>query len=198
MNMHELSERLFKTLSHPNFLSMKGLANEVPIFIQTYEPAHEDALRRMVESLAIRLQSAGITLKSLDLFELVLEELEEHKILKGLLAEETTWQRSDVLETLQNYSDPKTHMIPRLIRAIENDGGQLTLITGPGRVLRTARSKRKEIDEMLDSIMKKAEDNSDKFLRERGAIKEVVVPDKKKSVLGKRKKLVVKEEEEVT
>jgi hypothetical protein len=134
MNMHELSERLFKTLSHPNFLSMKGLANEVPIFIQTYEPAHEDALRRMVESLAIRLQSAGITLKSLDLFELVLEELEEHKILKGLLAEETTWQRSDVLETLQNYSDPKTHMIPRLIRAIENDGGQLTLITGPGRI----------------------------------------------------------------
>ncbi len=63
-------------------------------------------------------------------------------------------------------------------------------------MLRTARSKRKEIDEMLDSIIKKAEDNSDKFLRERGAIKEVVV-EKKKSVLGKRKKLVVKEEEEV-
>ena len=134
MNMHELSERLFKTLSHPNFLTMKGLANEVPIFIQTYEPAQEDALRRMVESLAIRLQNTGITLKSLDLFELVLEELEEHKILAGLLAEETTWQRSDVLETLQNYSDPKTHMIPRLIRAIEGDGCQLTLITGPGRI----------------------------------------------------------------
>jgi hypothetical protein len=134
MNMHDLSERLFKTLSHPNFLRMKGLANEVPIFIQTYEPAHEDGLRRMVESLAIRLQSAGITLKSLDLFELVLEELEEHKILAGLLTDETTWQRSDVLETLQNYSDPKTHMIPRLIRAIEGDGGQLTLITGPGRI----------------------------------------------------------------
>ena len=134
MNMHDLSERLFKTLSHPNFLSMKGLANEVPIFIQTYEPAHEDALRRMVDSLAVRLQNHGITLKSLDLFELVLEELEEHKILAGLLAEENTWQRSDVLETLQNYSDPKTHMIPRLIRAIEGDGAQLTLITGPGRI----------------------------------------------------------------
>ena len=31
MNMHDLSERLFKTLGHPNFLAMKGLANEVPI-----------------------------------------------------------------------------------------------------------------------------------------------------------------------
>jgi uncharacterized protein YigA (DUF484 family) len=63
-------------------------------------------------------------------------------------------------------------------------------------VLRTARSKRREIDEMLDSIMKKAEDNSDKFLRERGAIKEIVA-EKKKSVLGKRKKLVVKGEDVV-
>lgn len=134
MNMHDLSERLFKILSHPNFLAMKGLANEVPIFIQTYEPAQEDALRRMVESLAIRLQSQGITLKSLDLLELVLEELEEHKILKPLLEEESTWHRSDVLETLQNYSDPKTHMIPRLVRAIEGDAAQLTLITGPGRI----------------------------------------------------------------
>ena len=134
MNMHDLSERFFKTLSHPNFLTMKGLANEVPIFIQTYEPEQEDALRRMVESLAIRLQNTGITLKSLDLFELVLEELEEHDILRGLLESEATSQRQDVLETLQNYSDPKTHMIPRLIRAIDGDGSQLTLVTGPGRI----------------------------------------------------------------
>ena len=41
MNMNAMSERLFKTLSHPNFLSMKGLANEVPIFIQTYEPTRK-------------------------------------------------------------------------------------------------------------------------------------------------------------
>ena len=58
MNMNAMSERLFKTLSHPNFLSMKGLANEVPIFIQTYEPTQEDAARRMVENLAVRLQNS--------------------------------------------------------------------------------------------------------------------------------------------
>ena len=134
MNMNDLSERLFKTLSHPGFLSMKGLANEVPIFIQTYAPSQEDGLRRMVESLAIRLQSTGITLKSLDLFSLVLEELEDAGILDDLLRDEATSQKAEILETLQNYSDPKTHMIPRLIRALEGDGAQLTLITGPGRI----------------------------------------------------------------
>lgn len=134
MSMHELSERLFKTLSHPSFLAMKGLANEVPIFIQTYEPAHEDAVRRMVTSLALRLQNSGITLKLLDLFNLVLEELEEHQILADLVRDEANSQKVEILETLQNYSDPKTHLIPRLIRAIGNEGVELTLITGPGRI----------------------------------------------------------------
>ena len=134
MNMNDLSERLFKTLSHPHFLAMKGLANEVPIFIQTYDPAQEDAIRRMVASLAMRLQSKGITIKALDLFNLVLEELEEHNILEDLVRDEASSQKVEILETLQNYSDPKTHLIPRLIRAIGEDGTQLTLITGPGRI----------------------------------------------------------------
>lgn len=49
--MNHLSERLFRILSQPDFLSMKGQANDVPIFIQTYEPEQEDAASRMVESL---------------------------------------------------------------------------------------------------------------------------------------------------
>lgn len=134
VSMNNLSERLFKILGHPNFLSMKGLANEVPIFIQTYEPAHEDDLRRLVEGLAARLRNHGITLRLLDLLELVLEELEENQILDDLLRHEADSQKAEVLETLQNYSDPKTHLIPRLIRAIGDDGTKLTLITGPGRI----------------------------------------------------------------
>lgn len=132
--MNHLSERLFKILSHPTFLAMKGLANEVPIFIQTYDPAREDAVRRMVDGLASRLQSTGITLKSLDLFKLVLDELEDEGILADLLEHEKTYDKCELLDTLQNYSDPQTHLIPRLIREIGGDDTQLTLITGPGRI----------------------------------------------------------------
>jgi hypothetical protein len=132
--MNALAERLFKILGHPDFLVMKGLANEVPIFIQTYDPAQEDALRRMVESLASRLSSTGVSVKTLDFFELVLQELEEHGILDDLMANEADWERADILETLQNYSDPKTHLIPRLVGAMGGADTQLTLITGPGRV----------------------------------------------------------------
>jgi hypothetical protein len=134
MNINALSERLFKTLSHPNFLAMKGLANEVPIFIQTYEPSQEDAIRRMIDGLVSRMRNTGITLKSLDLFTLVLDELGECDILDDLINSEADAEKVEILETLQNFSDPKTHLIPRLIREIGEDGAQLTLITGPGRI----------------------------------------------------------------
>lgn len=132
--MNALAERLFSILSHSDFLAMKGLANEVPIFIQTYDPSQEDALRRMVGSLASRLSSTGTTLETLDLFDLVLQELEAHGILDDLLENEAVWERADVLETLHNYSDPKTHLVPRLVEAMGGEDTQLTLITGPGRV----------------------------------------------------------------
>ena len=134
MTMNELSNRLFGILGHPDFLSMKGLANEVPIFIQTYDPAEEDALRRIVANLVTLLRNKGIAVGALDLFDLVLGELEEHGILEDLLREEATSHRVEILETLQNYSDPKTHLIPRLINAVGSERTQLTLITGSGRV----------------------------------------------------------------
>src|SRR5215831_16788688 len=117
-NVDRLSEHLFRILSHPDFLSMKAQANEVPIFIQTYEPAQEDRIRRMVEGLAGRLRNTGIVVKTLDFFNLVLEELEEAHTLEDLLRDEASFEKVEVLETLQNYSDPKSHLIPRLVRAI--------------------------------------------------------------------------------
>lgn len=132
--MDALAERLYTILGAPPFLAMKGLANEVPIFVQTYEPAQEDALRRMVDGLATRLRNTGLTVCTLDLFELVLQELDEHDILAPLLGDEAEWERADVLETLQNFSDPQTHLVPAMMRAIGGDDTQLTLVTGPGRV----------------------------------------------------------------
>jgi hypothetical protein len=132
--MNALLERLVHVLGHPDFLAMKGLANEVPIFIQTYEPAQEDGVRRVVESVAVRLRSAGLTVRTLDLLDLVLDELEEHEILADLLESEPSSEKEEILETLQNYSDPGAHLIPRLVRGTGGEDPQLTLITGPGRV----------------------------------------------------------------
>ena len=86
--MSDPTEPLFEILSHPDFLAMKGLANEAPIFIHTYEPPEEDAVRRRVANLATRLKTTGITLAVVDLFDLVLEQLEEEGRLHRIIEKE--------------------------------------------------------------------------------------------------------------
>jgi len=149
--MNDLSERLFQIFRDPSFLSMRGQANEVPLFIQAYEPAREDGIRRMVQSLAVRLQTFGVTLQRIDLFDLVLKELEESHILEDLLRAEATFEKAEVLETLHNYSDPKAHLIPRLARAMGNNDTQLTFITGSGRIFPFLRTH--TILESLQPVM---------------------------------------------
>jgi hypothetical protein len=133
VDLHALAERLFRILTARDFLEMRGLANEVPIFIQAYEPAQEVGVRQMVDGLTGRMRSKGFVVKTLDLFDLVLEELEEHDLLNEIIEHEASWEKVELFETLKNYSDPETHLIPRLMRAI-GDETQLTMLTGVGRV----------------------------------------------------------------
>jgi hypothetical protein len=133
VDLHALAERLFRILTSRDFLEMRGLANEVPIFIQAYEPAQEAGVRLLVDGLTSRIRSKGLVVKKLDLFDLVLEELEEHDLLDAIMENEASWEKVELFETLRNYSDPKTHLIPRLMRAIGDDT-QITLLTGAGRV----------------------------------------------------------------
>jgi hypothetical protein len=132
--MSDPTEHLFGILSHPDFLAMKGLANEVPIFIQTYEPREEDAVRRMVANLATRLRTVGIVPAVIDLFDLVLEQLEEEGRLQRILEKETAMGKPKLLDLLNNLSDPQTRLVPRLIQRIGGGEIRLTLLTGVGRV----------------------------------------------------------------
>lgn len=132
--MNDLLERWVEIFSHPDFLAMRGLGNEVPLFIQPYEPAREDALRRTIESITSRLRSTGLTVVTLDLFELVLEVLETDNILDDLIEGEPQFEKVALLETLQNYSDPSSYLVPRLVESMGGEETQLALITGSGRV----------------------------------------------------------------
>lgn len=127
-------EHLFKIFSHPDFLAMKGLSNEVPIFIHTYEPQKEDALRRMVDSLAGRLRSSGIDLAVVDLFDLILEHVEENGWLAGLIEKESRMGKEKILGALRDLADPKSVVVPRLVERMSQDNVKLTLLTGAGRV----------------------------------------------------------------
>ncbi len=128
-----LQQRLLDILLRPEFLEMRGVAKEVPIFIQTYNPADADELRRVVDGTKQVLRQNGIRVKHVDLFELVLELLDAKDYLDELLKSEPDWSKSDVLATLQNVAEPTTALVPKLMEALGVES-QVSLITGSGRV----------------------------------------------------------------
>ena len=94
------TDHLFNTLSHPDFLAMKGLTNEVPIFIQTYEPNTEDDTHRRVGNLANRLKTQGISLAEIDLFDVILDQLQEEGRLDRIIEREAMLGKQKLIETL--------------------------------------------------------------------------------------------------
>ena len=151
--MAHIADRLFATLHNPDFLSMKGLANEVPIFVHAYDAAQEDEVRRMVDGLTSRLRSAGVSLARIDLFDLILDQLDEENRLPRIIERETSMGKAKLLDMMVNLADPKSRLIPRLNKQIGEAGVQLTLLTGVGRVFPYLRTH--SILENLQPAMQK-------------------------------------------
>ncbi len=151
--MAHIADRLFATLHNPDFLSRKGLANEVPIFVHAYDAAQEDEVRRMVDGLTSRLRSAGVSLARIDLFDLILDQLDEENRLPRIIERETSMGKAKLLDMMVNLADPKSRLIPRLNKQIGEAGVQLTLLTGVGRVFPYLRTH--SILENLQPAMQK-------------------------------------------
>lgn len=127
-----LDKRLQEILTRPEFLEMRGVAKEVPIFIQSYSPADDDHLRVVVRGVEQHLRKQGLRVKHVDLFELVLQLLEAKSYLDVVLQEEASWSKSDLFDTLQNVAEPSRALVPKLMEVLGDS--QISLITGSGRV----------------------------------------------------------------
>jgi hypothetical protein len=133
------TDRLYGILSSERFLSMQGLANEVPIFIHAYNVTEEDRVASMIGALAARLRNAGIQTAEVDLFELFLQGLKEEDLLDEIIAGEADYDRRDLRETLQNFAAP-TRLVPRLTGIMQETNARLTLLSGVGHLYPALRT----------------------------------------------------------
>jgi len=132
--MTDLPDRLFNILSSEKFLTMQGLANEVPIFIQAYDVADEDRVASGIKSLAQRLRNAGIKVAEVDLFRMLIDVLRDEDLLDCLIEDETTFAKADLFDTLKNHADPKSHLVPRLVSEMQSADVKITLLSGVGHL----------------------------------------------------------------
>jgi hypothetical protein len=70
-------EHLYKVISDEDFLHMKKLGGEIPFFIAAFDPKQQIEVDRAIRSLKNKLETNGIPVLELNLYDIALELLNE-------------------------------------------------------------------------------------------------------------------------
>jgi len=139
-NLDTKFDKLFDNLQKESFLSMSALGGEIPFYIVPYNPEQENEVFSKIERLKDRLSLTGISVYEINLYDLVLEMLEERGVLEKIIAKEPELGKEKLFKTLQGVLDSETKLVPRIETLAEENPSQIIFLTGIGQVFPYIRS----------------------------------------------------------
>jgi hypothetical protein len=128
------SETLFQILSNEKFLRMKGLGNEVPFFVHTYNIAEQVAVYIRIRELVNRLELSGVRTLLISLYDMVIEHFKESGELNDLFAFEPTVSKEEFREEMHSYTNPDDLVRPYFAAKLREDDYRLILVFQVGEV----------------------------------------------------------------
>ncbi len=131
-------EGLFVTLSDKEFLSNRGIGNEVGFYIFAYAPEFEPVVGGFVPKLKGRLAGAGVKVVNLNLYELTLELLSARDLLQQAFELEEKKGSAGLEKALKKIVRPER--ITELIETRLGEPHDLVFITGVGAAYPLLRS----------------------------------------------------------
>ena len=140
LSLRERFDRLLRVMASSRFLRMEGLGNEVPFFICPYDPKEAEDAGEVVGLLRTQLSQRGISVLSIDLYDLAIQLLTRRGIFPKVLEVESDITKGELKELLQNVLDPEAHLIPAIAEKMQEDEFQILFITGVGEVYPYIRS----------------------------------------------------------
>ncbi len=136
--------RISERLSEPDFLSNKGLSNEVGIHIFCYDPTGELTVRQFFRDLMIR-RDVTYHLVECDLYKIFLAICEEKHILRSIPEMENRKGKDYLSAQLQKIATPEAFV--EKMKYEPHQYGDVLLITGVGKAYPFMRSHK-----ILDNI----------------------------------------------
>lgn len=133
-------EHLFAVMSGQRFLRMEGLSNEVPFFIYPYDPENALGVTKARKRVSNRLSQAGISVRTINLYDLSIEILKHRGVWERLVALEPDQDKDDFRELLQGMLDPQEHLAPAIREKLADGGFDIVFLTGIGEVFPYIRS----------------------------------------------------------
>ena len=143
-------DRIKGRISDANFLTNKGLSNEVGIHVFQYEPQHELIVRDYIERL-VNTPSDVYRVIERDMYKILLEILEEKRVLGTVSSLEEKKGKDYLLAQLQKIATQEAFLAKMKYKPHEH--GDVLFLTGIGKVYPFMRSHK-----MLDSMQQEFSD----------------------------------------
>lgn len=157
MDFKERLDRIWDRISGADFLANRGVANEVRYYVFEYEPSDELIMREKIRSLKKKNnpEADGFTIIEYDLYEMIIEILEE----KGYLEKCIQFEDQKGMEYLYTA-------ITKMLRLTNDDNlivsriynntpkNSVVFLTGVGKVFPFVRSHNvlNNLHQVLDSV----------------------------------------------
>lgn len=142
-NMEDISLKflhLFKVISSNSFLNKEALGGEIPFFITAYDAKQELEIKDSIKLLKNKLETSGISVLELNLYDIVCEILEEKGGMERMFAIELTKDKSKFLSALQSTLNIHQILMPKIKLMIEENPSKVYFLTGIGMVFPYIRS----------------------------------------------------------
>ncbi len=144
-------ENLYTIMSHPKFLKMEGLGNEIPFFVHAYDVKKQANMYHNLHMIRERLKvEAGIQTKLISLYDMVLEIIGEASSLEEVFEHERDVSKEELKDdfaTLFNQDEIKAYFS----RQLQDSDHQIVMIYQVGEVFPYLRTH--DILNQLQSII---------------------------------------------
>jgi len=157
INMEDVTAKfthLFNLISSKRFLNKEALGGEIPFFISAYDAKQEIEIRDSIKLLKNKLETSGVSVLELNLYDIVCEILEERGGIERMFKFEQAKSKDKFLRALQSTLNIHEILMPKIKELIDKHQAKVYLLTGIGMVFPYIRSH--NILNNLQNIAKEA------------------------------------------
>ena len=131
---------LYNKLSSSWFIRKDGLGGEIPFFISPYNAEDEINITESIALLKKKLDTVGVLVLEVNLYDLVCEILEEKGGMERMFRVEKAKSKDKFLRALQSSLNIHQVLMPRIEKKINDSGAKIYFLTGIGLVYPFIRS----------------------------------------------------------
>lgn len=128
----EKFKNLYSKMTTDTFLSRSSLGGEIPFWISPYNPEQELEISKSVKSLKKKLETNGLVILEMNLFDITIDLLNEHLGEGEIFNLENDMDKDEFKSAIQSVLDINEVFMPYLKNLIEQSKAQIYFITGVG------------------------------------------------------------------